>query len=113
MATIVGATLASPKLAVTQDDLYLVSSFIDQLVVQFDQAAFDKFLAADRVKASKARKRCHKARAAATRFAVAASHPSLSLPLLGRRSAPSPSDGSISAPVRYRIDHPAREMEIP
>src|SRR4051812_33192492 len=98
MATTVGATLASSKLAVTQGDLHLVGSSVDQLVVQFDQATSDEFLAADRVKASKTRKRRHKTRAAATRLAAASPLSSPSLPLSQRRSTPSPNDGSISAP---------------
>src|SRR4051812_39766471 len=53
MATKVGATLASSKLAVTQDDLHLVGSSVDHLIVQFDQIAFDEFLAADQIKVSK------------------------------------------------------------
>src|SRR5436190_14894984 len=46
MATTVGAMLASSKLAVTQDDLHLVGSSVDQLIVQFDQMTFDEFLVA-------------------------------------------------------------------
>src|SRR3954465_451625 len=53
MATTVGATLASSKLAVMQGDLHLIGSPVDQLVLYFDQAAFDKFLATARVKANK------------------------------------------------------------
>src|SRR3954468_11486736 len=49
MVTIVGATLASSKLAVMQDDLHLVDSSVDQLIVQFDQMVFDEFLAADQI----------------------------------------------------------------
>src|SRR4051812_1532882 len=63
MATTVGATLASSKLVVTQGDLHLVGSPVDQLVLCFDQAAFDKFLATARVKANKAEKHRHKTRA--------------------------------------------------
>src|SRR3954469_14439997 len=54
MATTVGATLASSKLVVTQSDLHLVGSPVDQLVLCFDQAAFDKFLATAQVKANQA-----------------------------------------------------------
>src|SRR4051812_1920251 len=48
MATTVGDTLASSKLAVAQDDLHLAGSSVDQLTVQFNQLAFDEFLASDR-----------------------------------------------------------------
>src|SRR3954467_11095266 len=64
MATIVGATLASSKLEVTQDDLHLIGSSVDQLVVQFDQMAIDEFLPADQIRAGK--KHLSKARAAAS-----------------------------------------------
>src|SRR3954468_13212208 len=47
METTVGDTLASSKLAVAQDDLHLVGSSVDQLTVQFNQLAFDEFLASD------------------------------------------------------------------
>src|SRR5438270_2802252 len=47
MATTVGDTLASPKLAVAQDDIHLTGSCVDQLTIQFDQLAFDDLLAAD------------------------------------------------------------------
>src|SRR5947208_1819019 len=105
MATTAGAMLASSKLAVTQDDLHLVGSSVDQLVIRFDQAAFDKLLAADRVKANKARKRRHEARATAARLIDAASHSYVSLPPQRRRAASSPSDRPISASVRPRIYH--------
>src|SRR3954465_4347092 len=71
MATTVGATLASSKLAVTQDDLHLVGSTVDQLTMQFNQLAFDKFLAADRSSANKRRR--PKDRQAATRVAIPSS----------------------------------------
>src|SRR4051812_2053057 len=48
MATTVGDTLATSKLAVAQDDLHLAGSSVDQLTVQFNQLAFDEFLASDR-----------------------------------------------------------------
>src|SRR4051812_45906727 len=48
MATTVGATLASSKLAVTQDDLHLAGASVDQLTVQFNQLAFNDLLASDR-----------------------------------------------------------------
>ena len=46
MATTVGGTLASPKLAVAQDDIHLAGSCVDQLTIQFDQLTFDDLLAA-------------------------------------------------------------------
>src|SRR4051812_13584313 len=99
MAITMGAALASSKPAVTQDDLHLVGSSVDQLVVCFDQAAFDKHLAADRVKANKARKCRHKARATAPRLITAASRPYVSLPPQRRRAVSSLSDRPISASV--------------
>src|SRR3954464_10536005 len=48
MATTVGGTLASSKLAVTQDDLHLAGASADQLTVQFNQLAFNDLLASDR-----------------------------------------------------------------
>src|SRR4051812_136126 len=66
MATTVGATLASSKLAVTQDDLHLVGSSVDQLIMQFDQMAFDELLAADKGKATKRRSETRKAAFGAT-----------------------------------------------
>src|SRR3954463_15693929 len=48
MATTIGGTLASSKLAVAQDDLHLAGASVDQLTVQFNQLAFDEFLAFDR-----------------------------------------------------------------
>src|SRR4051812_37143237 len=113
MATTVGATLASSKLAVTQDDLHLIGSFFDQLVVHFDQAAFDKLLAADRVKPNKPRSHRHKAHTTAARLTAAASRSFTSLPPQGRGAACSPRDRAISTPVRPHIYHPAREMEVP
>src|SRR3954463_14531534 len=55
MATIVGATLASSKLAVAQDDLHLTGSCVDQLTIRFDQLAFDDLLAADQKDPSQGR----------------------------------------------------------
>src|SRR5438270_5596433 len=56
MATTVGDTLASSKLAVTQDDLHLAGSSVDQLTVQFNQLAFDDLLASDRKGPNKRRR---------------------------------------------------------
>ena len=64
MATTVGDTLASSKLAVTQDDLYLVGSSVDQLTVQFNQLAFNDLLASDR--RGQFKRRCSKDRQPAT-----------------------------------------------
>src|SRR3954463_6883542 len=47
MATTVGDTLASSKVAVMQDDIHLTGSCVDQLTIQFDQLAFDDLLAAE------------------------------------------------------------------
>src|SRR3954471_15771542 len=47
MATTVGGTLASSKVAVAQDDIHLTGSCVDQLTIQFDQLAFDDLLAAE------------------------------------------------------------------
>ena len=55
MATTVGDTLASSKLAVAQDDLHLAGSCVDQLTIRFDQLAFDDLLASDRKGPSKGR----------------------------------------------------------
>src|SRR3954467_14399614 len=75
MATTVGATLASSKLAVTQGDLHLIGSPVDQLVLYFDQAAFEKFLATTPVKASKPKKHHRQARTTDARHILAASSP--------------------------------------
>src|SRR3954469_23606980 len=56
MATTVGDTLASSKLAVAQDDLHLAGSSVDQLTVHFNQLAFDEFLAFDRNSPNKRRR---------------------------------------------------------
>src|SRR5436189_6258013 len=96
MATTVGATLASSKLVVTQGDLHLVGSPVDQLVLCFVQAAFDKFLATARVKANKTGKRRHKIRAIGPQCILTASshHGNLSSPR--RRAASVSNDGPIS-----------------
>src|SRR5436190_5171802 len=75
MATTVGATLASSKLVVTQDDLHLVGSPVDQLVLCFDQTTFDKRLATARVKVNKAKKRRHETRATGPQCILTASSP--------------------------------------
>src|SRR4051812_15350519 len=56
MATTVGGTLASSKLAVTQDDLHLAGSSVDQPTVQFNQLAFNDLLASDRKGPNKRRR---------------------------------------------------------
>src|SRR3954467_7289242 len=113
MATTVGATLSSSKLAVTQDDLQLVGSPVDQLVLRFDQAAFHKFLATARVKANKGRKRCHKTRATAPRHIIIASSPHGNLSPQQRRAALVSNDGPISTSMWSRIYHPVRETGTP
>src|SRR3954467_11951410 len=75
MATTVGATLTSSKLVVTQGDLHLIGSSVDQLVLYFDQAAFDKFLATARVKTDKTKKHRRQTRVAGAQYILAASSP--------------------------------------
>src|SRR4051812_4883089 len=96
MATTVGATLGSSMLAVTQDDLHLVGSTVDQLTVQFNQLAFDEFLAADQSCANN--KHRPEDRQATTKAATPSS-------LMG--SAPSSDDDPV------RTHRPSRESEIP
>src|SRR3954463_4422341 len=86
MATTVGATLASSKLAVMQDDLQLVGSSVDQLIVQFDQMALNELLVADQIKAG--RRRCPEDRKTTMRATPSSS---------STISAPSPHDGRIHA----------------
>src|SRR4051812_29767807 len=116
MATTVGATLASSKLVATQDDLHLVGSPVDQLVLCFNQAAFDKFLATARVKANKARKHRHKTRATAPPpppRIITASSPHRDLSPQRRRAASVSNGGPISTSVWSRIYNPVREMGTP
>src|SRR3954463_4464 len=91
MATTVGDTLASSKLAVAQDDLHLTGSYVDQLTIRFDQLAFDDLLAADQKSPSKGRR--SEDRQPATR-GVAPSSPTRSVPSPDRgplpNSAPQP-----------------------
>src|SRR5438270_3692222 len=103
MATTVGATLASSKLVVTQDGLHLVGSPVDQLVLCFDQAAFDKFLATVRVKANKAGKRRHKTRATGAQCILVASSPHGNLSAHRGRAPSVSNDGAISTSVWSRI----------
>src|SRR3954470_16456542 len=77
MATTVGGTLASSKLAVVQDDLHLAGSSVDQLTIRFDQLAFDDLLAVDQRRPSKGRR--SEDRQPATR-GVAPSSPTGSVP---------------------------------
>src|SRR3954471_10268653 len=106
MATTVGATLASYKLVVTQDDLRLVGYPVDQLVLCIDQAAFDKFLATARVKANKAGKRRHKTRATGPQCILTVSSPHGNLSPHQGRAASVSNDGPISTSVWSRIYHP-------
>src|SRR3954467_14950045 len=110
MATTVGVTLASSKLVVTQGDLHLVGSPVDQLVLCFDQAAFDKFLAAARVKANKAEKHRYKTRATGAQYILAASSPHGNLSSHRRRAVSVSNDGPISTSVWSRIYHPVGKV---
>src|SRR3954467_3184446 len=110
MATTVGATLASSKLVVTQSDLHLVGSPVDQLVLCFYQAVFDKFLATAQVKANKAEKHRHKTRATGAQYILAASSPHGSLSSHRRRAASVSNDGPIFTSVWSRIYYPMREV---
>src|SRR4051812_43018436 len=110
MATTVGATLASSKLMVTQGDLHLVDSPVDQLVLYFDQAAFDKFLATARVKASKPKKHRPQARTADAQHILTASSPHGGLPSQRRRDVSVSNDEPISTSVWSRIGHPAEKI---
>src|SRR3954463_7418051 len=98
MATTVGHTLASSKLAVAQDDLHLAGSSVDQLTLQFNQLAFDEFLASDRNSPNK--RRCSKDRQQATRGVA---------PLSSTRSVPSPGHGLLPDSTHQ----PAARGEIP
>src|SRR5438270_5207081 len=98
MATTVGDTLVSSKLAVAQDDLHLAGSSVDQLTVQFNQLSFDEFLAADRNGPNK--RRCSEDRQPTTRGVI---------PPSSTRSAPSPDHG----PLRATAHQPAIRNEIP
>src|SRR5438270_8824387 len=110
VATTVGGTLASSMLAVTQGDLHLVGSPVDQLVLYFDQAAFDKFLATARVKANKPKKHRHQARATGTQCILTVSFPRGGLFSHRRRAASVSNDGPISTSVWSRIGHPAKKI---
>src|SRR4051812_42335249 len=106
MTTTVGATLASSKLAVTQGNLHLVGSSVDQLIVQSNQIAFDEFLAVDQIRANKARKCPSGARAATSK---STSH----APSSSAGSPPLSNDGSTHAPTWPRTYHPTKGKEIP
>src|SRR4051812_27467237 len=102
MATTVGATLASSKLAVTQDDLHLIGSSVDQLNVQFDQMDFDKLLFADKIRAGKGRRpKNSKAAMGAT---------PLSFPT---RSALPSNDEPIRAAAPFRTHQSTERREVP
>src|SRR5438270_10666389 len=102
MATIVGRTLASSKLAVTQDDLHLAGSSVDQLTVQFNQLAFDEFLASDRNGLNKRRRSEDRQ---PTTMAVT--------PPSSTGSVPSPDHGPVRATARPLANQPAIGNEIP
>src|SRR3954462_1043892 len=113
MATTVGATLASSKLAVTQGDLHLIGSPVDQLVLYFDQAAFDKFLATARVKANKPKKHHRQARTTDARYILSASSPHGGPFSPQRKAASVSNERPISASVWSRIGHPAGKIGTP
>src|SRR3954470_14358983 len=98
MTTTVGDTLATSKLAVTQDDRQLVGSSVDQLTVQFNQLAFDELLASDRNGPNKRRR--SEDRQSATRGVA---------PPSSTESVPSPDHG----PLRASAHQPATRNEIP
>src|SRR3954471_3215276 len=102
MATTVGATLSSSKLAVMQDDLHLVSSTVDQLVVQFDQMDFDELLAADQIKASK--RRCPETRKTAIGATASSSSTGSALSSNGK---------PVHASAPPRAQQPAVGKEVP
>src|SRR5436190_2026560 len=96
MATTVGGTLASSKLAVAKDDLHLAGSSVDQLTVQFNQLAFNEFLAFDWNGPNKRRR--SKDRQPTTRGVI---------PPSSTRSAPSPDHGPLRATARPLAHQPA------
>src|SRR5436189_3100806 len=98
MATTVGTTLASSKLAVAQDDLHLAGSSVDQLTVQFNQLAFDELFASDRKGPN--RRRRSEDRQPATRGVA---------PPSSTRSLPSPDYG----PLPDSVPQPAIKNGIP
>src|SRR3954462_3374887 len=110
MATTVGATLDSFELVGTQGDLHLVGCPVDQLVLYFDQAAFDELLATARVKANKPKKHRHQARATGAQCILTASSPHGGLSSHRRRAASVSNDGPISTSVWSRIGHPAEKI---
>src|SRR3954463_726493 len=105
-----GSQLASSKLVVTQDDLHLIGSSVNQLVLCFDQAAFDKFLATARVKANKAEKHRHKTRATGAQYILVASSSHGNLSSHRRRAASVSNDGPISTSAWSRIYHPVGKV---
>src|SRR3954464_9687088 len=102
MVTTVGDTLASSKLVVAQDDLHLAGSSVDQLTMQFNQLAFDEFLASDRNGLNKRRRSedCQPATRAVT-------------PPSSTGSVPSPDHGTVRATARPLTNQPAIGNEIP
>src|SRR3954464_9602855 len=102
MVTTVGGTLASSKQVVAQDDLHLASSSVDQLTVQFNQLAFDEFLASDRNGLNKRRR--SEDRQPETRGVT---------PPSSTGSVPSPDHGPLCAMTRPLAYQPAIGNEIP
>src|SRR4051812_48088223 len=97
MATTVGDTLASSKLAVTQDDLHLAGASVDQLTAQFNQLAFNDLLASDQKGPYKRRR--SEDRQPATRGVA---------PPSSTKSVPSPDHG----PLPDSAHQPAIKSEI-
>src|SRR5436190_11646553 len=102
MANIVGDTLASSKLAMAQDNLHLAGSSVDQLTVQFNQLAFDEFLAFDRSSPNKRRR--SEDRQPTTRAIT---------PPSSTGSVPSPDHGPVRATAQPLTYQPAIESGIP
>src|SRR5436853_4909864 len=106
MATTVGATLTSSNLVVAQGDLHLVGSSVDQLIVHFDQAAYEEFLTTEQIWPNKAKKGHSRARAAISSVATPTSPADLK-----ERSISAPADEPV--PVEVQI-HPSLDgKEIP
>src|SRR4051812_41345115 len=102
MATIVGDTLASSRLAGAQDDLHLAGSSVDQLTVQFNQLAFNEFLASDRSGPNK--RRHSEDRRPATRAVT---------PSSSTGSMPSPDHRPVHATAQPLTYQPAIESGVP
>src|SRR4051812_18768015 len=102
MATTVGDTLASFKLALAQDDLHLAGSSVDQLTVLFNQLAFVEFLASDRNGPNKRRR--SEDRQPATRGVA---------PPSSTKSVPSPDHRPLRTTARPLAYQPVSGNQIP